>query len=294
MPPRRSRLDGRSIQEVIELLRTEHPSPVRIVSAERVRVPGLPGLLGRRRVEVEVEWEEPSAAELLDVAEPALVFPPAPGQRVGIAALLAEADAEEARDAERYVPEAVESSAAEFDDVLARLRHDLGLDAAAAPPPGPRPLGGAGDLVLVVGRGSDVDAVLDSMLGEMRRPSIYLGGETEGHDATIADRRQALAARAAAVASGETVVIGWRLADRSALTVPDALAGLQPDQTWAVVDAGRKPGDTAAWLNALGEVVPVDALAVVGADATASATTVEDLGAPIGWVDGEFRARLRA
>ncbi len=64
------------------------------------------------------------------------------------------------------------------------------------------------------------------------------------------------------------------------------VAALGADQVWIVVDAGRKPLDTAAWVTEVTEDVSVTAMAVVGTSATSSPESVNTLGIPVGWVDG--------
>jgi hypothetical protein len=57
-----------------------------------------------------------------------------------------------------------------------------------------------------------------------------------------------------------------------------------------VVDAGRKQEDTARWVKVLASQLNVTAVAVVGADETATPDTVRDLGLPVGWVDSDDAA----
>jgi hypothetical protein len=56
---------------------------------------------------------------------------------------------------------------------------------------------------------------------------------------------------------------------------------------WVVVDAGRKPADTARWVRDLGEILTVDAVAVVGIEGTGTPGTVRQLALPIGWIAAE-------
>jgi hypothetical protein len=77
--------------------------------------------------------------------------------------------------------------------------------------------------------------------------------------------------------------------DRRTLDRPnweELVLGLSPDQVWLVVDAGRKPDDTALWVNTVAARIPVDAVAVEGSALTATPDTVDELNLPIGWVDG--------
>jgi hypothetical protein len=64
------------------------------------------------------------------------------------------------------------------------------------------------------------------------------------------------------------------------------LAALDPDQAWAVLDAGARAGQMRRWLRAVGERHPFDALAAVNAYEAQAPGTVLDVGIPVGWVDG--------
>jgi hypothetical protein len=66
----------------------------------------------------------------------------------------------------------------------------------------------------------------------------------------------------------------------------ELLAVLAPDQTWAVVDARRKPSDLRAWMSAIAPDRPFDVVAAAWVHETQEPGTVLDLGAPVGWLDG--------
>lgn len=58
------------------------------------------------------------------------------------------------------------------------------------------------------------------------------------------------------------------------------------DAVWAVVDAGRKPEDTRAWVEGLRGAGPVAGIVVVGETGTATPHTPAELGLPI-LLDGD-------
>ncbi|TXR55085.1 hypothetical protein [Quadrisphaera setariae] len=73
--------------------------------------------------------------------------------------------------------------------------------------------------------------------------------------------------------------IGASAAHRAAMG--EVLAALGADEVWAVVDATRRLPDTAAWLEQLGAVTPVDALALVNVDATSAPAAALGLPQPV-------------
>ena len=161
--------------------------------------------------------------------------------------------------------------------------HPLALSVAA-----PALLAGPGDLVLLVGMPDDV-------LEVMRLLSSGPGAPISAGSDRIVDRRGALAARARGVEQGRSILVACPAPGPFAPTGPDdapgasgadvaTLAALGADQAWAVVHAGRKAADTARWVSAVRATVAIDALAVVGADSTATPGTVRRLGLPIGWI----------
>lgn len=129
------------------------------------------------------------------------------------------------------------------------------------------------------GRRAAEDRVVDEPLGGA------LGGQ-------LTDRMAAAALRAAGVEGGFPVFVAVGLeataqgtGGRNAASL-ETVAALGADQVWIVVDACRKPLDTAAWVTEVTDEVSVTAVAVVGAAATSSPESVNTLGIPVGWVDG--------
>jgi hypothetical protein len=165
---------------------------------------------------------------------------------------------------------------------------------SAGPFPGaplqiPRLLYGAGDLIVVVGCGTDAAAVAYSM-SIATGARVVNAGCCGNADERVNDRRSALHARAAGVRAGTAVLVAFGLprGGRDAGAAVPELDRLAPDQLWLAVDAGRKADDTAGWVDAIARRVPVDALAVLGSDATATPETVQALALPIGWQDGRL------
>ncbi|MBE0010823.1 MULTISPECIES: hypothetical protein [unclassified Arthrobacter] len=116
-----------------------------------------------------------------------------------------------------------------------------------------------------------------------------LGGSRGGQ---VTDRMAAAALRAAGVEGGFPVfvAVGLEAVGQGASGKHGAslatVAALGADQVWIVVDASRKPLDTAAWVTEVADEVSVTALAVVATAATSSPESVNTLGIPVGWVDG--------
>ncbi len=141
----------------------------------------------------------------------------------------------------------------------------------------PERLRGRGDLTLVVGLGGDADAAA-------RLLAASAGAEVPV--LPVPDRRAALAARADGVRTDRPVV--------GVVTLPGPLAvaefavdlaGIEPDQVWAAVDASRKDEDTAAWVAAVDAVLAVDAIAASNAALTATPLAIDRLGHPVLWLD---------
>lgn len=319
MEPKRFLLEGATLEELKARILSEHGADARIVAAERVTVGGIRGFFAKRHFEVTVEVPERrrrAAHARLDLQA-----------RLGIAALLDDADAAEARlqaDPQATQP-TLSTDSADFAYLMDELTFqaepdpapivltatrvraaDAGPTAAqparqpavpSTPKPAPvtqvpRPLTGHGDLVVLVGLPDAALQVARSMAltgaGE-----VLVAGAARSDDAERADdRRTALSARARGVERGQTGFVafglGGNLADSMALVaaLADTLAPIGADQVWLVVEAGRKPSDTGRWAAALAAITQIDAVAVVGASTTGTPGTVDELGLPIGWVDG--------
>ncbi|NKX53640.1 hypothetical protein [Arthrobacter mobilis] len=323
----RLQLKGASLQELRAQVLAEHGPRARIVAAEKVTVGGIRGYLARHHYEVTVEIPNgPAEGTLQDAVRRGAHALDEP-RRAGIAALLAEAEAAEAQLHGRPPEVNVSTSSGGFAKLMDDLTFNTGVGPAGAhedaagprpdePPvpaggtddagPAPAPLAGPGDLVVVAGLGEDPLRVARSMAGAVRglvppgedgtilaAPEVRAGGALAGTvRRPVQDRKSALAARARGVERGQSVFVAFGLGpggpDLAGLLL--VLAGLGADQLWAAVDAGRKPGDTARWVQQLREVATVDAVAVEGLAYTATPETVLELGLPIGWSDGAARA----
>jgi hypothetical protein len=296
--PRQFRVEGPSLAALRAQVAEEHGPRARIISAEKVTVGGIRGFFSREYFEVTVEVQPDVPTEDTRRSRRAKLDVEA---RLGIAALLADADEAEAR-IQGTPGEALVSTGSNH---FAALMDDLTFNtvqptAAAVPPPAviprpaaiPVPLRGVGDLVVIVGLHQDAAAVATSMAAA--DPSGSLDAvERAGTLAGLApgwDRRRALAARAMAVERGRAVFVAFGLEGErnpAALAVQaETLRTIGADQLWVAVDAGRKAQDTANWVRSLTALLPVDGVGVVGAAGTASPETVEELSVPVGWVDG--------
>ncbi|MFF9564441.1 hypothetical protein ACF1AJ_13940 [Leifsonia sp. NPDC014704] len=149
-----------------------------------------------------------------------------------------------------------------------------GVEAGGRPP---ARLRGRGDLTLVVGLGADAEAA-----ARVLAASADAGAEVQH----VADRRDALAARADGVRRDIPVVAAFPLAGPAAVPALAAdLAGIAPDQVWVAVDVSRTFGDTSTWVRAVDAVLAVDAVAATGASFTSTPDDVHRLGLPVLWLD---------
>ncbi|MDT0209385.1 hypothetical protein [Curtobacterium sp. BRD11] len=320
MPPTRSLRSGPTLEAVRDALRTEFGAGARIVSAERVSTPGIGGLFRRTHVEAVVEVPDP-----LDPPTARVAIADGPATRIGIAALLADAEAAEARIAagDGTASTRADAFASVLDGFAAdgiaagaprpgRPVRDVGRVDPAAPrlqdgpspavpgtdedhgrPGGPLPVAGPapvvplvtavsapasvrpvlpvpavrsadGDLVLLVGRATDVDAAAGVFAGRYAlRPT------------DAADRRAGILARAEGVRNGHALL------GVSAWDDATTIGGLAADQVWVVVDVGRKTEDARAVVAAVAGRVPVAGVVAIGAGETATPESVHQLGLPV-------------
>ena len=288
MPRQRLLLEVSTLQEAPARVREKFGPDAEIVSAERVTVGGIRGFFAREHYEITVTI--PGGPQTAP-APHMLGF----SARAGIAALLDDADREEALARSAPDPEQVSTTSALFDEILGSF--DFSDPVPAAVPTAPALLRRAGDMVLVIGLPEHPFAVAQSMAG-FAAGAVFVAGHaveadrlTEWQGAVrLEDRRGVLAARALGVRRGRASFVALGTDPREFGRRPegyrDLISTVAPDQVWVVVDAGRKHGDTLAWLARIAEITPVDALAVVGTGSTATPETVEALGVPVGWIDG--------
>lgn len=319
------RLKGSSLEEIRRMAEVKHGRAARIVSAERVSSPGIAGLFAGQRYEALIEVLPENVVVFGEVLpEPALLMgladdaPEETGtgvphklERSAIAALLEEADAEESRNHPR-TSSPVSTASKDFGVLLEELGTDFQLptpqaqhrNEAARPATVPRarganrelppaPLKSAGDLVLLLGLGRDAIEAAVGMSIASGGADVRTAGELSAYGHLHVDGRlAATAARAQAVVTGQTLLVAFGLGRQADVEARlPSIASLAADQIWLVVDAGRKPGDTAAWTKTIIDSQPVSALAVRGASETLTPQTVNDLGVPIGWVDGTVPAQ---
>ena len=316
MPPIRSQRSGATLDEVRASVLAEFGPGARIVSAERVTSGGVAGLFRKAHVEAVIEVPDP-----LDPPTARVAIASSPAKRVGIAALLADAEAAESRIAETDgtantradafasvldgfasdglapprraagrpapgepgLPSVTDGAVTSLPggaetDPWADLRAELLAPGAAAaavavaaavptpvPPPAPAVRSADGDLVLLVGRATDVDA------------AAGVFANRHGLRATAAsDRRSGILARADAVRDGVALLAVAAWSDVA------TTASLAPDQVWVVVDVGRKHEDAVAMLTAVVEVgVPIAGVLAIGAEETSTPETVRLLGVPV-------------
>ena len=307
MEPKQFQLEGQSLSEIADRVRAIYGPDARIISAERVTVGGVKGFFAKQHYEVTVEECAPTDAPdgAHGIGDTDL------SRRLGIAALLDDADDAEARihvisGASAMLDSRVSTSSADFAAIMDGLTAATGLgiemdvDAVFRPQPPelsssqsggavPHLLAGAGDLIIIAGVNDDALSVARSMAATCNGLVRCAGTLNADAVGTVTDRRGALEARAAGVESDAAVFVAWGLPvlprgrrhDRLVTTIGD----LGPDQAWVVVDASRKPADTAAWVTVLSSAIQIDALAVVRVAETQSPETVRLLDIPIGWID---------
>ncbi|SEI82886.1 hypothetical protein SAMN04487917_102553 [Arthrobacter sp. yr096] len=311
---KRFKLSGASLEAIRAKALQQYGPGARIVAAEKVTNPGIAGLFAAARFEATVEVAEvPSAGTESPppaASSPALELHGPAHELHGpaIAALLERADAAEL-ELHKPAPAPVSTASPDFAGLLEQLGKELqpaspaptmpaGValptsNAEPVPVPIPVPMTGAGNLVVLLGLGDDA-------LGPALEMSIAAGGSdvrTAGQLSAfghlhVQGRHSATAARAQAVLTGQTVVVAFGLGRPRDVPASVAhIASLAADQLWIVADARRKAEDSKIWIQALqdllaGESVAVDALAVIGASETSTPETVDTLGIPVGWVDG--------
>ena len=318
-------LEGRSLDELAREATHLYGDGARIVRAERVLDAGIAGFLGRRHLEVTVEvpdsrvprvvpiqpalhvlGDRTGILALLDSADRAeddvnadVTTDAESDAAVGGFAAATDTDPSPATAAGSAptapVPgDPVSTESPGLSDLLARLGDDrdrtLRYDERV-----PALLSAPGDLVLVLGLEDTARRVAATMVEASTAGDGHVGYDLHGSGATalrglphLAGRWDAARARASAVESGTTVLVACGLGSTAAgLPHLETAVALAADQVWLVVDARHKPDDTRAWVDHVLGSLGVDALAVVGADQTRSAHTVNDLGVPVGWTNGE-------
>jgi hypothetical protein len=296
---------GATLEAVRDAVRTEFGAGARIVAAERVTTPGFGGLFRKAHVEATVEVPEPGEQPSARV-----LIADSPVQRVGIAALLADAEEAEARIA------GTDGTATTRADAFASVLDGFQADGFTGSAPRPTRLRSGPDVptgadprlqaavdaqTVVETRSGGPSRVLDAPSpAPMARPTapsvrsadgdlVLLVGRPNDVDAAAglfavrhalrptdaADRRAAILARADGVRDGHAVLAVAAWDDRA---TGDAL---QADQVWVVVDVGRKPADSAAMVSAVAGRLPLAGVVAIGAGETATPGSVDLLGLPV-------------
>ncbi|MCC3280269.1 hypothetical protein LJ754_14035 [Arthrobacter sp. zg-Y40] len=331
MEPRRFQLEGTSLDALKAQVFAEHGPRARIIAAEKVTVGGIGGFLSRQHYEVTVELppsgrrraavepDLPSRAlseragisallEEADRAESTLhpAAPAAPSVSTGSHAFaelmdtLAASTGAPVQAPAAFAPaqppapvplNRIQLNHLQAGQLQGNQQPGMALEPVQRTSLPPAPLGGAGDLVMVVGLGDEALEVCRSMadLAGSGAAAVRVAGvlETDGVG-RAADRRAVATARAAGVMAGHAIFLAYGLG-RSGTEMgrhSTLISALAADQVWVAVDAGRKPEDTAAWVGAVRSAVVVDAAAVEGIDTTGTPQSVNSLGLPIGWLDG--------
>lgn len=302
--PTRLQLRGSTLEGLRARVLNEYPAGSRILEAERVTEGGIAGFFTKTFYEAVVEVPDPVPAWRTTVfpnlADPVPVTKstshPVP-PRAGVAALLADADTAEAA-MHKPLPPApplpeVSTGSKSFDTLMVQLNTATSAHEPGPEPAGviPAPLAAPGDAVLVIGLGPDALATARSMASATASSSVKTAGSfrVEGTEHLVG-RQGLMSARAAGVIAGEPVFIAFGLGADGSLRA-NALTEMQADQVWVVVDATRKPPDTVAWVRRAGWATSLNALAVLGSENTLTPATVNDLGLPIGWIDGRKATR---
>jgi hypothetical protein len=291
VPSIRLRLDDPSIDALTARVRSEYGENARILSASEVRVGGFGGFFARRFVDVEVELPQANAIPKMSAAT-ATGSATAPQGAVGLEALLDAADQAERGGQAPPAPQIPEVSTQtdDFERLMVELRTYAKAPAAlqAAVQPAPAMIDEAGGLVVFVGLGDDALVVARSLARTVRRSELRVGGRIIFDDMRrVDDRRSASAARARGVENDSVALVAWGLGMgiTGATDSIDRLRFVIADQIWVVVDASRKPADTAAWVGMVRAAFPVQAIAVVHGVETATPDSVHGLGLPVGWSD---------
>lgn len=294
--PTQLQLRGETMEGLQARVLNEYPAGSKIVSAEKVSTGGL-GLGGLwAKVHFEAIVEVPDAARVPSFTRsqrnPGSHPLPA---RAGVAALLADADK---GDAAMHGPVAagapeLSTSTRSFEELIESLdRSTLATDDQDAPAIGPGGLlTGPGDVVLVAGLGADALTTVRTMAAAVGSSTFLTAGSFRAHGTEhIVSRQGLLTAQASAVIAHEPVFVAFGLGTDGSLRT-NALTELKTDQVWAVVDAARKHEDTETWVKKVGWSAPIQLLAVTNSQDTKTPETVNELGIPIGWIDGRRAGR---
>lgn len=283
-----SRFRGKTLDGARKAAAAALGPDMRIVSAERITRGGLGGFFASRYFEVTAV---PGAASAGLVGSPgAAAFPggasspgqarvPAEARSGAMAALLDAADAGDGTGGIAGGPAGgvaggvaggisaapVSTAAPEFDMLLNGLEREVGRSQL----PGP------GQILLLAG-------VRDDALRGARmlsRATALEGVCTYGVLRT--ENLPRWGGEAASLRAPGPLVVALGLGSRWDALARSMVGRVPADAIWAVVDAGRKPEDTRAWVEGLCGAGPVGGIVVVGEKGTATPHTPAELGLPI-------------
>jgi hypothetical protein len=280
--PKKSQFRAKSAEQVHWKLMNDYPAGTRMVKAEKVTEGGIFGFFATTYYEVSVEipsMERPAGVG----GQPA---PPA----AGVAALLMEADMEEAR-LRRGAPR-VSTDTADFEDLMTGIADAVraGDQPSVVVPVDeevPALLDAPGKVVLVAGLGQDALTAARSLASSLSAAEIRTAGSAMMSGFVHVVGSKGLEdAKAAGRQAGRVVIVAFGIGRDGNVRVP-ALSELTADQVWLAVDATKKSSDTAAWVRKVIWVMAPDALVVMGAHDTLTPQTVNELEVPVGWVDGQ-------
>lgn len=313
MPPTRLQRSGATLDEVRDAVRTEFGAGARIVAAERVTTPGIGGLFRKAHVEATVEVPEPGETPTARV-----VIADSPVQRIGIAALLADAEEAEARIAggdgtattradafasvlDGFVADGITGSAprptrvlpepdgsADVDPRLQAVADTLPGGPATVPDAAPavrvaRPTAPAARSAVPAARSAvpavrSADGDLVLLVGRPNDVDAAAGLFAVRHALRPTD---AADRRSAILARADGVRDGHAVLAVAAWDDRATGDRIEADQVWVVVDVGRKPEDSAAMVSAVAARLPVAGVVAIGAGETATPESVDLLGVPV-------------
>ncbi|QZQ57186.1 hypothetical protein KZI27_10445 [Curtobacterium sp. TC1] len=313
MPPTRLQRSGATLDEVRDAVRTEFGAGARIVAAERVTTPGIGGLFRKAHVEATVEVPEPGETPTARV-----VIADSPVQRIGIAALLADAEEAEARIAggdgtattradafasvlDGFVADGITGSAprptrvlpepdgpADVDPRLQAVTDTLPGGPATVPDAAPavrvaRPTAPAARSAVPAVRSAvpavrSADGDLVLLVGRPNDVDAAAGLFAVRHALRPTD---AADRRSAILARADGVRDGHAVLALAAWDDRATGDRIEADQVWVVVDVGRKPEDSAAMVSAVAARLPVAGVVAIGAGETATPESVDLLGVPV-------------
>ncbi len=262
----------------------------RIIRAERIQTGGLFGLGATTSFEVTVEVDGAGTTAIAKDARAGTVLV-RPQPRRGLAGLLADADgADDAGAIGGSVVVPVNGGAPDFGAILDRMAGNVGDWPADLGPVAdvPRPSTLPGDLVVLVGLADQPLRTAWTMIRARKGGAeLRTAGEhrSDGTGHLLIDSPEVKKVQALAAVDAKPLIIAFSIGKRGSSS-PSALAAVRADQLWLVVDAAHKPEDTQAWVRQVAWHAVPDALAVHGSTYTATPETVNELGCPVGWVDG--------